>query len=151
MEAATPLPFSIVAGGPIYRFARLFALARGPHRLLMLGTFFALVTWGPLFVLSAVQGHLMGNVTIPFLADVSSHARFLVALPLLFAAEGWIDPRLAGFVRQILDSRLVLRPSAPPLSRPFRRWPGCATHGWSKRSLSSSWRRLQQPSTSMST
>jgi hypothetical protein len=50
----------------------------------------------------------MRNVTIPFLADVSSHARFLVALPLLFAAEGWIDSRLAAFVRQILDSRLVL-------------------------------------------
>jgi hypothetical protein len=75
---------------------------------LVLGTFFALVTWGPLLVLSAAEGHLTRNVTIPFLADVSSHARFLVALPLLFAAEAWIDPRLAAFVRQILDSRLVL-------------------------------------------
>ena len=113
MEGATLLPFSIVAGGPVYRFARLFASARHPQGWLVLGAFFALVTWGPLFVLSAVQGHLMRNVTIPFLADVSSHARFLVALPLLFAAEGWIDPRLAGFVRQILDSRLVLPAERP--------------------------------------
>ena len=113
MEAATPLPFSIVAGGPIYRFARLFALARGPHRLLMLGTFFALVTWGPLFVLSAVENHLLRNAAIPFLADISSQARFLVALPLLFAAEGWIDPRLAVFVRQVIDTRLVLPAERP--------------------------------------
>src|SRR5690349_3923916 len=105
MEGATLLPFSIVAGGPVYRFGRLFALARGPQRLFVLGAFFALVTWAPLFVLSTAEDHLLRNVTIPFLADVSSHARFLVALPLLFAAEGWIDPRLAIFVRQVIDTR----------------------------------------------
>jgi hypothetical protein len=120
MEGATVLPFSLVAGGPVHRLARLFPSARRPQGWLLLGAFFALVTWGPLFVLSAVQGHLMRNVTIPFLADVSSHARFLVALPLLFAAEGWIDPRLAAFVRQILDSRLVLPAERPTFDSTVR-------------------------------
>jgi hypothetical protein len=79
----------------------------------MLGGFFALVTWGPLFVLAAAQDHLFRNVTIPFLADISSHARFLVALPLLFVAEGWIDPRLAVFVRQVTNMCLVVPTERP--------------------------------------
>jgi hypothetical protein len=113
MEGATVLPFSIAAGGPVYRFGRSFALARGPHRLLVLGAFFALVTWGTLFVLAAARDQLLRNATIPFLADISSHARFLVALPLLFAAEGWIDPRLAVFVRQIMNMSLVIPAERP--------------------------------------
>jgi hypothetical protein len=108
MEGSTHLGFSLVAGGPVYRLTRLFPWVRGPQGWLVLGAFLALVTWGPLLVLSAAQGHFLRNVTIPFLADLSAHARFLVALPLLFAAEVWIDPRLAAFVRQIIDSRLVL-------------------------------------------
>lgn len=108
-----PVEFSLVAGGPTYRLTHLLPWSRGQRGWLRLGASFALVTWGPLFVLSALQGRLLGNATIPFLADVSSHTRFLVALPLLFAAEVWIDPRLAVFVRQVIDTRLVVPAERP--------------------------------------
>ena len=42
-----------------------------------------------------------------FVDSVSSHARLLVAIPLFFAAETWIDPRVRHFVEHLVDSELV--------------------------------------------
>lgn len=68
----------------------------------------ALLTWGPLLVLSAAEGLAAGGgVTVPFLASIGTHARFLVALPLFFVAEASVDPRLRHFVCQVVESRLV--------------------------------------------
>jgi hypothetical protein len=72
--------------------------------------FLAAFTWGPLLLLTIVQalsgdGRLMRS----FVDSVSSHARLLVAIPLFFAAETWIDPRIRRFVEYVVDSGLVPR------------------------------------------
>jgi hypothetical protein len=71
------------------------------------------LVWAPMFLLSAAQGTLSGGVTVPFFQSLSTHIRFLVAMPLLFLAEVVIDPRLRHFVEYAVDSGLV-----PPEERP---------------------------------
>ena len=46
------------------------------------------LTWLPLLVLSLLDGKALGHaVRVPFLCDLDTHARFLLALPLLMVNE----------------------------------------------------------------
>jgi hypothetical protein len=66
------------------------------------------VAWIPLLLLSLAEGRAFaGSVAIPFLGDVEAHVRFLVALPLLMAAELVVHPRLLPLVQQFLRRRIV--------------------------------------------
>ena len=113
--------FSLVRGGPLYRLACRLGLVRAPLALMGTGVVLAVVTWVPLLILSALQGlALGGGATVPFFASVSTHVRFLVAIPLFFAAEAWIDPRLQNFVHQVIESRLVLPEELPALGAAVR-------------------------------
>jgi hypothetical protein len=59
-------------------------------------------------VLSALEGQALGgNVTVPFLLDVELHARFLVALPLLIAAELVVHQRMRAVVKVFLARNLI--------------------------------------------
>src|SRR4051812_36428340 len=86
--AADPRQFSIVLGGPLYQLLRRAhftgdALELARRRVIG----FALVLWMPLAVL-ALAGRALGEVpAVPFLKDIEVHVRFLVAVPLLVAAE----------------------------------------------------------------
>ena len=60
------------------------------------------MTWVPLLILSLVQG----GVAV-FAADIAVHARFLLALPLLLAADAATAPRLDAIVRHFLDAGFV--------------------------------------------
>lgn len=72
------------------------------------GVALAAITWAPLLLLTASQA-LGGDARSlrSFVESVSVHARLLIAIPLFFAAEAWIDPRLRHFVQHLLDARLV--------------------------------------------
>src|SRR5262245_32914289 len=101
--------FSLVLGGPLYRLfcethlsGRFLELLR--RRLLIL----CAIAWLPLLVLSALEGTAWGHaVKVPFLLDVEVYARFLVALPLLVAAELIIHARMRTVVREFLDRDLI--------------------------------------------
>jgi hypothetical protein len=68
-----------------------------------------LITWVPLFILSALQGNAFGhNVEVPFLRDFAVHARFILALPLLLFAESLLGPHLAHASIHFVRSGLVL-------------------------------------------
>ncbi|WP_375758903.1 hypothetical protein [Corallococcus exercitus] len=64
-----------------------------------------LVGWLPLLALSLAQG----GPTVPraFLRDLGIHVEFLVSLPLLIAAERYVDLSLAAAVRQFVVSELI--------------------------------------------
>jgi hypothetical protein len=81
----------------------------------------ALITWLPLLFLTASQA-LGGDPRIlrSFIESVSVHARLLVAIPLFFAAEAWIDPRLRHFVQHLIDARLVPPARLDALERAVR-------------------------------
>jgi hypothetical protein len=109
MPHDAPPDFSFVLGGPLFQLLRRSNLADNAlgllHRRII---FFALVCWLPLLVLSALQGQMLGgSVAVPFLLDVNVHVRFLVAMPLLIAAERMVHQRMRFLVRQFLDRHLI--------------------------------------------
>ena len=103
-----PPDFSLVLGGPLFQLLRRAHLTDDALSLLrqrmLVG---ALLCWLPLLLLSILEGKLLGGVALPFLWDVEPHARFLVALPLLVAAELVVHQRMRHVIRQFLDRQLV--------------------------------------------
>ncbi len=85
--------------GMLSRIAETGRIGRGigPNVLIAIG-----LAWFPLLVLSVVQG----SVTA-FALDISVHARFLVALPLLVAADAVTAPRLDVIARHFLEAGFV--------------------------------------------
>ena len=100
--------FSLVLGGPLYHLYLKTRLAREPLLLLTRRLlFFPLIAWVPLLVLSVLDGNALDSVRIPFLRDFAVHTKYLVALPLLIAAE-WAVHRVMGpVVKQFLSREIV--------------------------------------------
>ena len=77
-----------------------------------------LVTWVPLVVLAAAGGVAIGNgVGVPLLADYSAWVRFLVALPVLVAAEVIVWARVDDLAHYLVRSGVVAEPAMPALER----------------------------------
>ena len=117
MEAnllAEPPDFSLVLGGPTYEFLRR-AHMEGDHlellhRRLIVITLFA---WLPLLLL-AIFGSPTGSAgRLPFFHDVEVHVRFLVALPILIAAEVVVHSRLRPLTRRFVERRIILPEDLP--------------------------------------
>jgi hypothetical protein len=109
-----PHDFSLVLGGPIYQLFRRAHLAGDGlellHRRLLIITLFA---WLPLLLL-ATLGSSAGNVgRISFFHDVEVHVRFLIALPVLVAAELLVHSRIRPVVRRFIERRIVLPQDLP--------------------------------------
>jgi hypothetical protein len=104
-----PGNFSLVLGGPLFQLLRWGHLSDDASRTVMVRiTVFVLLAWLPLLVLSALDGHLQGGrLTVPFLADVDVHVRFLVAMPLLVGAELLVHQRMRPIMQLFLNRRLM--------------------------------------------
>jgi hypothetical protein len=117
VETAIPRPetrpdavtdFSLVLGGPLYQFLRRVGLVKPPldrvgGRIVVL-TLFA---WAPLLVFATLGGRLWTGVNIPFVRDFEVHARLLLALPLLIAAEVTVHRRTQVLLAQFLDRQII--------------------------------------------
>ncbi|MGZ6070565.1 MAG: hypothetical protein ACXWK8_05075 [Myxococcaceae bacterium] len=117
MEALPPAryDFSLVLGGPLYQLFRSAHLS-GPvlEQLWRRIWVITLVAWLPLFCLTAMAGQLFGPPSpLPFLRDIDSQARFLIALPVLIAAELVVHQRTRSVVVQFID-RGIVRPADQP-------------------------------------
>jgi hypothetical protein len=103
------LDFSLVLGGPLYQLLRRThmtgdALELMRRRVVVISLF----AWLPLLVLSALDGRAWGGgVAVPFLRDWDTHARFLVALPLLVVAELVVHQRMRLVVKQFRERNLI--------------------------------------------
>ncbi len=104
-----PQDFSLVLGGPLFQLLRRARLSNDGlallrRRILVIPLF----AWLPLLVLSALEGQMLGGgAAVPFLMDVSVHVRFLVAIPLLIAAELVVHRRMRPLVGQFLKQGLI--------------------------------------------
>lgn len=101
--------FSLVLGGPLYQLFRRAHLSGDAlellNRRIMIITGIA---WIPLLVLTILSGTAFGGaVEIPFIEDVESHVRFLIALPILIGAELVVHRRLRPAVSQFVERRIV--------------------------------------------
>ncbi|WP_232232395.1 MULTISPECIES: hypothetical protein [unclassified Cupriavidus] len=70
--------------------------------------FISLFAWLPLLLLSAFEGTLLSKGgTVSFMMDIEGHLRFLVAVPMLIAAELVVHQRLRGIVNAFLERNLI--------------------------------------------
>src|SRR5688572_19277736 len=101
--------FSLVVGGPLFQLLRRLDLSGSGFELLRRRIVaIVLVTWVPLLILSVAEGLAWGNaVRVPFLFDVDVNVRFLVALPVLIAAELLLYQRTRVVVEQFVSQGLV--------------------------------------------
>lgn len=95
-------------GGPLYQLYLRSGLIRPSadlveRRILL----FIVVAWLPLAVLTLAGGSAFGGVQVPFAFDLGVHARLLLALPLLIAAELIVHQRVQATVRQFVDRGIV--------------------------------------------
>ncbi len=110
-----PPDFSLVLGGPLFQlFLRAHlsddALELARQRIIVI----ALLAWLPLLLLSALEGHLLGdNVAVPFLMDVEVHIKFLVAIPLMVGAELVVHRRMRLLLKQFLERNLIPERAMP--------------------------------------
>ena len=101
--------FSLVLGGPLYQLLRRVHLADDAlhlvrQRILVI----SLIAWLPLLLLAALEGRLLpGTVNVAFAQDVEVHVRFLLALPMLLAAELLVHLRMRPIARTFLDRGLI--------------------------------------------
>ena len=101
--------FSLVLGGPLFQLFRRAHLSGSALELLtrriIVITLFA---WLPLVVLSILDGVAYGDsVKVPFLHDLDTHLRLLVALPLMIACEIVVHERMRVVVGQFTAQKLV--------------------------------------------
>jgi hypothetical protein len=110
-----PPDFSLVLGGPLFQLFRKAhltgdALELVSQRIVVISLF----AWLPLLALSALEGQLLGgSAAVPFLLDVEVHVRFLVAMPLLIAAELVVHQRMRSVVQVFLERNLIPESAMP--------------------------------------
>jgi hypothetical protein len=110
-----PQDFSLVLGGPLFQLLRRAhlsddALLLVRQRIIVISLF----VWLPLLVLTALEGNLLGgSAAVPFLLDIEVHVRFLVAVPLLIAAELLVHQRMRSLVPVFLQRNLIPEGAMP--------------------------------------
>ena len=102
--------FSLTIGGPLYRLYQRWRLLDPPiehaeRRVIAV----IVVTWLPLFLLSLSDGKAFGGARLPFVLDLNVQTRFIVALPMLIAAEPLVHRWMRTIVRQFVDRGIVIR------------------------------------------
>ena len=103
-----PTDFSLVQGGPLFQLLLRARLLRPPMDLLTRRiVVILLIAWLPPLLLSALSGHAVGGLGVPFLYDLAAQTRLLLCVPLLLAAELVVHQRIKLIVRQFLDRGIV--------------------------------------------
>ena len=99
---------SVMLGGPLYQlYRRAHVSGAGLELLHRRVIVLTLVAWAPLLVLSLIDGFAWSGVKVPFLRDIETHLRLLVALPLLVFAELIVHQRMPVVVRQFVTRGIV--------------------------------------------
>ncbi len=120
---AVELPeFSLVSGGLLFQFFRKSHLSGDKPRLVLRRILvFLCLVWLPLLVLSAFAGSALGGaVNVPFLHDFDVNIRFLIALPILLAAEAAVDSSISPSLQRFITRHIVLEDDLPAFRAALR-------------------------------
>ena len=113
-QSGEPEDFSLVLGGPLFQLLRKAHLEGEALELLHRRIIASVVlTWFPLLIFSILGGVVGGAGRLSFFRDIEVHARFLVALPILIAAELLVHSRIRAAVRRFIEWRIVLPEQRP--------------------------------------
>lgn len=107
--ARHPGGFSIARGAPFLRLQeRAGLLAHGSLAPRRRAIVFALLCWLPLLVLAVAAGDAGGaDRARPFLSDIATHVRYLLAVPVLLLMEPLADARIGETCREFLAGGIV--------------------------------------------
>ena len=114
--------FSLVNGGALYRLWRRTRLSGDALEFTGRRVVVAiLIMWVPLLLLSIAEGHAWGSsVALPFLQDVETHLRLLIAAPLLLLAEFKVHRQVSPYRAALRDKRPHRPRGAPAIRRRCR-------------------------------
>ena len=113
-HGSEPEDFSLVLGGPLFQLLRKAHLEGNAQELLHRRIIASIVlTWLPLLILSTFGSVVGGGGRVSFFHDVEVHARFLIALPILIAAELVVHSRIRPVIRRFIEWRIVLPEQRP--------------------------------------
>ena len=110
--------FSLVLGGPTFQFFRKSHLAGDALEMLYRRlTIITTIAWLPLLLLSIASSSTGSVGRLSFFHDVEVHVRFLVALPVLIAAELIVHSRIRPVVLRFVERRIVIPQDLPRFDR----------------------------------
>jgi hypothetical protein len=112
MAEGEELPDFSLLGGPLHRLGCRLGLVRGGTNTVALGLALGVFLWIVLVALTLIDG--IGDRVFS-LSQIGAHARLLMAIPLFFLCEAWLDPRMTAFVRAIVSSEIVPKTALPVL------------------------------------
>jgi len=106
--------FSLVLGGPVFQLFRRTHLSGDAmellkRRIIVITT----IAWLPLLILSWLSGHAVAGVALPFSHDIETQIRFVIALPILIAAELIVHLRLRPVVQAFVKRNIVVAEDTP--------------------------------------
>lgn len=104
--------FSLL-GGPLHRLGCRLGLVRGEANTLPLGLALGAFLWLVLLALSLIEGIGEKVFSMPV---IGAHVRLLLAIPLLFFCESYVDPRMTVFVSEIVAAEVVPKAALPVLA-----------------------------------
>jgi len=104
--------FSLL-GGPLHRAGIRLGLVRGGSNTVPLGLALGVIPWVILVTLAVAEGVAPELFS---LAALGLHARLLVAIPLFFLAESWVEGQARAFVEVIVRSGVVPEKGRPALA-----------------------------------
>jgi len=96
-------------GGPAYRFMQRVGVIRGRGPSIGRRTVaFIAVTWLPMLLFAAIEGYAIGPTPRQsLLLDFATYARFFIAVPLIFAAESVVGPRIRAAGLRFVEAGIV--------------------------------------------
>ena len=118
MHSNASLADFTLLGGPLYRAGQRLGLVRDKTDTVMLGFVLGALPWMVLVALALVEA--LGHVLFSIQA-IGAHVRLLVAIPMLFVCESFIDPRFTAFVQGIVRSKVVPAAECPALESEIAR------------------------------
>ena len=140
------MEFSLL-GGPLHRLGARLGLVRGDTNTVALGLALGWVPWLVLVLLALAEGGATKIFTLPV---IGVHARLLLAVPLLFAAETALDAKVREFVTLLVRSGVAgpralpeLEAAAARLHRWKNSWLPDATSLLAATALSLLWVRIR--------
>jgi hypothetical protein len=112
-------------GSLVYRAGLAAGVLPPDGNLVRVGIALAILTWLPLLVLIAIEPASTTVPTVAFRQSYGTHARFLLAIPLLFFSETLFSRRIADVRRRLLQAQIVTPQDLPRYANAWRQ-----AHRW---------------------
>ena len=100
------IPEFSVFGGALNKLGIRLGLVGERSNSKIFGIAIGLFFWFFLLLLSLLEGNQTRFFSLEL---VAGHIRFLVAIPLFFICETWVAPRMADFVRYMVQSGIIVK------------------------------------------